>query len=314
MMVLSRKLCVWFHAFFVFILVSLLLDISGAFTQVVNDGQLIFFISDFQAPMRIEKILFSHYRNEDARDTLFADIMQQRPGNIFLLGDMALKGSKDIAWTPLDNFMSELKKRGTPVYAIPGNHEYIGPTSGMQRFRKRFNEEWLHGYMVTIDSISMVMLNSNFVHMGEKEAKKQLAWYSSVMDYLDNAPAVKAVVVCIHHAPYSNSRVVGSSIPVQELIVPVFEKSKKSRLFISGHSHNLEYFTDGGGKYFLVIGGGGGIDQPLISEDRRIYKDLLAQESKPRYFYLVMERVGNELKLTAKGFKRDFNFFEFGIV
>ena len=80
--------------------------------------------------------------------------------------------------------------------------------------------------------------------------------------------------------------------------------------FISGHSHNLEYF-DTPGKHFLVIGGGGGIAQPLFSFDQQRPKDMLNQDDKPLYFYLIIEKNGNSLKLIAKGFKRDFGFFEF---
>ena len=81
-------------------------------------------------------------------------------------------------------------------------------------------------------------------------------------------------------------------------------------LFISGHSHNLEYFSDSIGKHFLVIGGGGGIAQSLTSMSKRKYHDLLEQDAKPVYFYLVIEKQGSSLKLIARGFKKDFSFFE----
>ncbi len=305
----EQKLVARFNTWFLLVLFQLI-NYSGGFSQVTPDPQRIFFISDFQAPMRVEKIFFKPYRNEEARDSLFADILRQRPGNLFLLGDMTSKGSKIAAWTPLDTFLQGLKKTHTSVYAIPGNHEYMGQKAGMDIFRKRFNAEWLNGYLVTVDSISLIMLNSNFIRMGKIEVSRQLSWYKSVMDSLDNEPSIKVIVVCIHHAPYSNSKVVGSSKPVQDLIVPAFEKSKKSKLFISGHSHNLEYFSNGAGKHFLVIGGGGGMAQPLFPVNQRIYPDLLSQDAKPLYFYLVIENDGNHLKLIAKGFKRDFSFFE----
>ena len=184
-----------------------------------------------------------------------------------------MKGSKHKAWATLDTFLISLKKTNTSVYAIPGNHEYIGKSAGMHRFKQRFPEEWLHGYCINIDSIAIVMLNSNFDKLTKNEISKQLGWYKAAVDSLDNDPRIKTIIVCTHHAPYSNSRIVGSSLPVQDLIVPVFEKSKKSKLFISGHSHNLEYFSGYNGKYFLVIGGGGGLAQPLIPMNKRIYED-----------------------------------------
>jgi hypothetical protein len=298
--------------FYVFVLVFF--SSSCGFSQVVRNQGKIYFVSDIQAPLPVEKIIFKTYRNEEARDSLFADLIVQRPGNLFLLGDLVSRGSVEKVWSPLDNFLYLLKKTNTTTYAIPGNHEYMGCSStGIQRFENRFPEQWLYGYFVSIDSIAIFMLNSNFTNLSEDELSKQSIWYKSEMDSLDLDPSVKAIIVCTHHAPFSNSKIVGSSAPVADLIVPIFEKSKKSRLFISGHSHNLEYFSDSIGKHFLVIGGGGGIEQPLVPIGKRKYYDLINQNVKPLYFYLIIERNGNYLKLIARGFNEDFRFFDLDI-
>jgi predicted MPP superfamily phosphohydrolase len=288
----------------------LLVNFPAGFSQVIRNQQRIYFISDVQAPMSVEKIISKPYRNEEARDSLFADIIRQHPKNLFMLGDLTSKGSKEKAWVPLDTFLNSLKKINTSVYAIPGNHEYMGKSAGLRKFKLRFPEQWLCGYFVTLDSIAIVMLNSNFNDLSKNELSKQLTRYKSVMDSLDTDPHINTIIVCTHHAPYSNSKIVGSSKPVADLIVPIFEKSQKSKLFISGHSHNLEYFSNSIGKHFLVIGGGGGIAQPLIPMDKRKHEDLLNQDAKPLYFYLVIEKNGNCLRLIAKGFKKDFSFFE----
>ncbi len=293
-----------------FIIILLFMDFPGGFSQVTGNQQRIYFISDCQTPMRVEKIIGSPYRNEEARDSLFADIKRQHPKNLFMLGDLTKKGSKEKAWVSLDIFLNSLKKINTSVYAIPGNHEYMGKSAGMRMFKQRFPEKYLYGYVVILDSVAICMLNSNFKRLTKNELSKQLKWYKSVIDSLDTAPGIQAIIVCTHHAPCSNSKVVGSNKPVTDMIVPEFEKSKKSKLFISGHSHNLEYFSDSIGKHFLVIGGGGGIAQSLTSMSKRKYHDLLEQDAKPVYFYLVIEKQGNSLKLIARGFKKDFRFFE----
>ena len=303
----NQPIC--YNSFFLFH-VFLLINISCGFSQAFRNQQNIYFISDFQAPLPMETIISKPYRNEEARDSLFADIIRQQPQTLFMLGDLTSMGSDAKAWVPLDTFLNSLNKISTSVYAIPGNHEYIGKSTGMRMFKQRFPEQWLYGYFVSLDSIAIVMLNSNFNELGRNEFSRQLTWYKSVMDSLDSVPDIQAIIVCIHHPPYSNSKVVGSSKPVSDLIVPIFEKTQKALLFISGHSHNLEYFADSIGKHFLVIGGGGGMAQPLIPMNKRIYVDLLNQETKPLYFYLVIEKNGNRLKLIAKGFKKDFTFFE----
>jgi predicted MPP superfamily phosphohydrolase len=308
MVVMKRKSCLYWSRVF-FPLLILLLTFSAGYPQVLQNQRRIYFISDVQEPMTVEKIILKSYRNEEARDSLFADILRQRPGILFMLGDLSSKGSNIRAWEPLDGFLKSLSKTHTLVYVIPGNHEYMGEPADVPEFLHRFPEQWLHGYLVTVDSIAMVMLNSNFSRLSKEKLYRQLAWYKSVMDSLDSDPKTKAIIVCTHHPPFSNSKVVGSSKPVQDLVVPIFEKSKKSKLFISGHSHNLEYFAGSTGKHYLVIGGGGGITQPLVPPDKSIHHDLLEQDSKPLYFYLVIENNG-DLKLMAKGFKRDFRFFE----
>lgn len=295
---------------FLIILVVQLINSNCGFSQADSNQHRIYFISDVQAPMWVEKIIGKPYRNEEARDSLFKDLVIQHPENLFLLGDLSMRGSKKTAWKPLDTLLYSLKKLNTSVYAIPGNHEYMGKSAGMKMFKQRFKTQWLNGYYITLDSITIVMLNSNFKAIDKKELSKQLAWYKSVMDSLETNQSVKAIIVCTHHAPYSNSKVVGSSKPVQEMILPAFEKSQKSKLFISGHSHNLEYFYNNAGKHFLVIGGGGGIAQPLKNEDKRENHDLINQNEKPLYFYLIIEKNCSTLKLIAKGFKRDFSFFE----
>ena len=141
---LRLKNCHTCYTSLFFILVSLFINISCGFPQVVRDQQRIYFISDVQKPMRTEKIISKQYRNEEARDSLFADIIRQHPKNLFMLGDLTSQGSKEKAWVPLDTFLDSLNKINTKVYAIPGNHEYMGESTGMKLFKNRFPEQFQH--------------------------------------------------------------------------------------------------------------------------------------------------------------------------
>lgn len=272
-------------------------------------GQKIFFISDTQSPLPAEKIFLKAYRNEEARDSLFADMVRHRPQNVFMLGDLESRGSNKKTWIPLDGFITSLKKDNARIYAIPGNHEYMGKShEGIEYFQNRFSKNILLGYDEKIDSVAIILLNSNFNKLSQSDFSEQQKWYKSEMDLLDNDPAVKAIIVCTHRAPYSNSKIVGSSAEVADNFVTRFDSSQKSVLFITGHSHNLEYFSENGGKHFLVIGGGGGITQPLLTAEKRVHHDLLDQSIKPVFFYLTVERKGKFLELTARGFRHDFRF------
>lgn len=272
----------------------------------VNAQREIYFLSDCQQPILAEKIYLKAYRNEEARDTLFSDIIRHKPYQFFLLGDLTSVSSNEKKWKPVDRFLKSLQPFHTQVYAIPGNHEYkYLPSKGMREFEKRFPGQSIYGYCVRTDSIAIVMLNSNFHYIHLRKSEAQRKWYRQVLDSLDREDGIKAVVVCTHHAPFSNSTIVGSSKPVEKAFVEDFKKSPKAVLFLSGHSHNLELFKDSQ-KDFLVIGGGGGLTQPLLPENKRIYKDLIPQQQKPLYFYLILQRKGNQLLLTARGMQRDF--------
>jgi hypothetical protein len=285
--------------------------LNDAFSQQPTERIPICLISDTQSPMLPEKILLRPYRNKEARDSLFADIVRLNPVCLFMLGDLTAAGSVSRYWAPLDLLLNSLGTVNTSVFAMPGNHEYMFTAKkGREQFRLRFPEAWLHGYMVHSDSIAVVMLNSNIDKIGAGEAGKQLNWYASSMDQLDSDPGIRAIMVCTHYSPYSNSKITGESEQIRNLFVPKFEGSKKAVLFLSGHSHNLEHFSGTPGKHYLVIGGGGGIKQPLKTEAEGGRPDLLSYAAKPLYFYLTAARKGDNLEVKARGFGKDFRFFD----
>lgn len=265
----------------------------------------IYFISDCQLPLFLEKIVLTPYKNKKGRDSLFKDIKRETQGTVFMLGDIVGMSSDIGLWSDVDSFLKNLRSKGTSVYAIPGNHEYLlNATSGIDNYLNRFPELPLNGYSVRTDSLAIVLLNSNFRDLSALQNNRQQHWYLAIMDSLDADASVKAVIVCAHHSPYSNSKVVGSSTAVQSSFVPRFESSKKAKLFISGHSHNLEYFTGMNNKHYLVIGGGGGIAQPLYTGESAKYKDLIKQGDKPLFFYIVLKRSGEEIDISIRGYSR----------
>jgi predicted phosphodiesterase len=257
--------------------------------------------------MLVEKIFLKDNKNTQYRDVLFFDIALHRPENLFLLGDLTSNGSKPKRWGPVLQFVEILRKFNTNVYAIPGNHEYFGnERKGMQKYTKVFPDCPLYGYYNVIDSVAIVMLNSNNNKIPRDSAIMQLAWFWKVMNILDSNGSVKVIIVCTHHAPYTNSKVVSPSKFLLTDYVPRFEKSPKAKLFISGHSHNLEVFGSSSGKHYIVDGGGGGLTQPLLKPQKRLYKDIVPQDTKPIFFYLIVNRAGDRLSVKARGVFKDF--------
>jgi len=270
----------------------------------------LFFISDCQAPLFSEKIVGKTYRNSEATSRLFDDIGKQLPTNLFILGDITGAGSQNHLWKPIDEAIQKLRHQNVAVHALLGNHEYFfNSKKAIDNYRVRFPSDALNGYCIRAGYIGVVMLNSNFDRLSTEEANLQQKWYMSVMDSLDNDPSIKAVLICTHYSPFTNSKVVCPSRTVQNCFLPRFFASQKTKLFLSGHSHNLEYFAKDK-KHFLVTGGGGGMAQSLYADKKQRFTNLIDWSEKPIYFYIGVEYKHNSLFLSAFGFQKDFKKIE----
>ena len=270
----------------------------------------ILFLSDTQAPMWVEKLVLRTHQNTKATQAIFAEIVRIRPAVLYWLGDIVSLGYRNNKWRIIDQFLLKCTEVNTAVYAIMGNHDVMGrPRKGARNFQQRFPEHSPTGYVKITDAIAVVMLNSNFSTMSVADLVKQQTWYEQTLTDLDANPDIKVVIVTCHHAPYSNSKLVGSSKLVQVRFVPAYIKSQKARLFITGHSHAYERY-EFDGKTFLVIGGGGGLRQPLNTSPSRLPD--LATEYKPMFHYLSVRRDGEGLSLTSYCLKKDFSGFSEG--
>ena len=306
-------------------LFTLLLIISGTFLDAENqpanspprelipaenEKSEIAFVSDTQQPRWMETLYLKENHNEEATGLIFNDIISQNPEALFLLGDVVSLSCKESKWTKMDTYLASCKKQSIPYYALLGNHEYmLNAGKGEQNFQKRFPENVNTGYLEVVDSIAVVLLNSNFKNLTDAQYKIQQEYYEETLTALDADPAIQYIIVACHHSPYSNSKIVGSSTDVQKNFVPLFIKSKKCALFLSGHSHNFEYFKHEG-KDFLVIGGGGGLHQPLNDGPDKL-PDLLP-DYKPMFHYLYIKRFPDHLQVTSRRLKDDFSGFEDG--
>jgi UDP-2,3-diacylglucosamine pyrophosphatase LpxH len=270
----------------------------------------ILFLSDTQAPMFVERLVLRTHQNTKATTTIFNEILRIKPPVLYWLGDIVSLGFRNNKWPIIDQFLENCRRAGTAVYAIMGNHDVMGrPRKGARNFQQRFPEHVHTGYVQTTDDIAVVMLNSNFSTLSVADLVKQQTWYEQTLSDLDADPAIRVVIVTCHHAPYSNSKLVGSSTLVQKRFVPCYVKSQKARLFITGHSHAFERY-EFEGKTFLVIGGGGGLRQPLNTSPSRLPD--LAASYKPMFHYLAVRRKGDGLALTSYCLHSDFSGFDMG--
>ncbi|RYY88954.1 MAG: metallophosphoesterase [Chitinophagaceae bacterium] len=275
-----------------------------------QDTTEIAFASDTQAPMFVEKLWLRAHNNRAATKMLFTDMARRRPHALFLLGDVVNLGYSNAQWRPMDRYIASLRERNIPVHAILGNHEVMGrAVAGERKFQQRFPDHVRTGYVQVVDSVAVVLLNSNFKTLTSEEDKEQQRWYADTLKALNADPAVAYIIVSCHHSPYTNSKIVGVSHAVQQRFVPAFLQTSKARLFLSGHSHNYEHFHIGG-KDFMVIGGGGGLHQPLRPGSEELSD--VANDYKPLFHYLTVKRRKDHLVVTSHQLTGDFSVFEDG--
>ena len=261
--------------------------------------------------MFVERLVLRTHQNTKATRVIFDEILRRKPPVLYWLGDIVSLGYRTNKWPVIDKFLAHCTQNNTAVYAIMGNHDVMGrPRKGARNFQQRFPDHSPTGYIQRTGDRAVVMLNSNFSTMSAENINKQQAWYEQILIDLDADPAIAVVIVTCHHAPYSNSKLVGSSKLVQQRFVPFYKASKKAKLFITGHSHAFERY-EFDGKTFLVIGGGGGLRQPLNTSPSRLPD--LAVNYKPMFHYLTVRREGNaDLVLTSYCLHKDFSGFSVG--
>ncbi|MGZ4001698.1 MAG: metallophosphoesterase, partial [Mucilaginibacter sp.] len=127
---------------------------------------LIAFTSDTQQPMRVEKIRLKSNHNEKATEMIFNDVDKECPSGLFILGDVVSLGYKNKTWTAVDSYIKQCEKDSIPVFATLGNHEVMfNAKRGTANFKARFPMYNPAGYTEIIDSVAVVLVNSNFSKM-----------------------------------------------------------------------------------------------------------------------------------------------------
>jgi predicted MPP superfamily phosphohydrolase len=276
-----------------------------------QDTTTICILSDTQIPIFFESLHLARNNNLDARKLILQRVRDINPSAVFHLGDLVALPFLETEWAGIDEFVQELKLKNCHFYPIPGNHEYmIFPKKSISYFISRFSRASTTGYSVRIENIAVILLNSNYSYLSKKERVEQLIWYKNTMESLEADSSVQHIVLGCHHPPFTNSTIIAPSDYVQKYFLPDFFKSKKGKLFLSGHAHAFEHYNFDE-KDFLVIGGGGGLQQPLHTGKTQRYPDLFQSSSDFRMFhFLTLKVYKNDLYVYLNIVKDDFTGFE----
>lgn len=245
-------------------------------------------------------------RNDMRRARLVRQMAADAPDAVVLLGDMVWWGASSEEWAYFDAVMRPVQDLHVPVFPVLGNHEYYGDDeTAMEHVRRRFPDMCHDHYVRIVDSVAIVLLNTNFDEMSEREVRNERRWFAHMLRQLDADPAIMHVVVAGHHPPYTNSTVVTDDRILRRAFVPLFTRADKTALWLAGHAHTYERFMVDG-KHFIVSGGGGGPRQEvrLASEGAR-HTDLYDGPTVRPLHYLILERRGVDLYCTMRPLDAD---------
>jgi hypothetical protein len=208
-------------------------------------------------------IEFWRPRYDDERLLVIQALAAEDPAFIVNTGDLVSDGSDASKWRRFHEENRPIFSKDIPYYPGLGNHEYIGDNERalanyFGAFPRLKNRKW---YEIRFREVLIAILDSNFGNLEPNEIEAQDRWLSDLLAAAERDAGVRHVIVCCHHAPYTNSLVHSDSKKVQEHFVS--RLVPKARVFLTGHVHSYERFVKNGVQ-FVVSGGGGA---PLTALD-----------------------------------------------
>jgi hypothetical protein len=208
------------------------------------------------------------------------DAADPKPSFFFHLGDVVYFEGQRTDYYP--QFYDPYLHYPAPIFAIPGNHDGDLPVPPPPDVTS------LEGFMVNFCSrdgavqpdardaprpagiqpncywtlltplATIVGLYTNCPEHGVVE-QDQADWFAGE---LRDAPKDRALIVALHHPPYSGDSHHASSIPMRTLLDGAFASSGRTPdLVLTGHVHNYQRWSvpqDGGGSLDYVVAGNGG--------------------------------------------------------
>jgi Icc-related predicted phosphoesterase len=248
-------------------------------------------IGDLQSTMAVEAW---RENNDPERRQLLPEIARRSPAFVVMVGDLVSWGSSRERWEEFDERSADLRQRDIPVLPVPGNHDYFGDDElriYFAHFPEIRGQRW---YERRYGPVGMVFLDSNLDHLGERERSEQRRFFEATLNQLDGDDGVRGILVFLHHAPVTNSSVVGDDAGVAREFLQAFSSSAKTLAMLTGHAHGYERF-ERNGKTFVVTAGGGGPRGELLSPQKRRHCDDLFEGPRVRNFNFV------EFRPTPRG-------------
>jgi len=258
---------------------------------------------------------------------------------LYHLGDVVYNfGEADLYY---DQFFSAYRNYAKPVFAIAGNHDSdVNPAAAAPYqsldafsavfcdaersavpFSKEINWQSVNQPNVywTMESplANIIGLHSNVPKFGYV-SKEQKKWFIEELKTASAQRPEKALIVCIHHAPFSADVNHGSSLPMIEFLESSFEESGVfPDIVFSGHVHNYQRIQKvyaSGKTVPFIVAGAGGYDMlhsiafrfdDTYSPSHPLLKDVTLEkycEDQHGFLKLTLSKVANKVQLLGEYF------------
>jgi Icc-related predicted phosphoesterase len=266
----------------------------------------ILIVGDTQRTSWPERSFFLREQNEAARRALVEKMARdEHPAFVVHVGDLVTAGADPAEWEYFDRLVSPLTVRRVRIEPVLGNHDYWGCDAlALKQAARRFPELASRTFRsMRHHGLALVLLDSN---LDGEPARMQARWFEDELHALQQDPTIRGVLVFTHHPPFTNGEHREGDPYVRSELLPLFLRSTKAVIFVSGHVHGYERFTIDG-KTYVVTGGGGG---PRV--EYRIGRDAdpapayaTASGARRAFNYVVIDDAGSELRFTVKCLQLD---------
>jgi predicted phosphodiesterase len=269
----------------------------------------------------------------------FGDASQQQgvPQFLYHLGDVVYHFGEAQHYD--EQFFIPYGKYPAPIFAIAGNHDsdvnlnsevpyqsldafeavFCNAVSGNISFNS--DQTWKSrtqpNIFWTLETplANIIGLHTNVPKYGIV-TPEQRDWFVEELRAADKQRPDKAIIVCLHHAPYSADFNHSSSLPMITFLEEAFAQSGvRPDIVFSGHVHNYQRFEksypDGKLLPFIVAGAGGfdelhalaRIDQEAYSKEHPLLKDVVLMnycDNQHGFLKITLNRQGVGLTLTGE--------------
>lgn len=185
-----------------------------------------------------------------SKERFLNKLEQYKNAVVIVTGDLTVTALEE-EFLLAKNFIDDIRKRGIPIYVIPGNHDYYTFESvRRKRYETIFSEYCISGTYPIIthlpDGTSLISIHTvrpNFLSSRGVIDEGQIYRLGEIIKSLDKPAIICAHYPVLHRTPeyYSSySRALKNANILRDVLI----KTKVNLLYIAGHVHHYSLNKD----------------------------------------------------------------------